>query len=209
MRKRFLASTWISTDGFRELVDLIAKLSRDRINPLIVAIDGRSGAGKSALAGALAAELGAAVIDGDDFYSGGTAGQWEAMIPAERAEHCIDWRRQRSVLEALAQGEEATWHPYDWETDDGRLSDRSCTCRPARVVILEGAYSARPELADLLDLRVMLDVPDEARKERLRRREGEHYRAEWEARWASAEEYYFKNVMPPEAFDLVIRSEGG
>jgi hypothetical protein len=64
-------------------------------------------------------------------------------------------------------------------------------------------------LLDLLDLRVMLDVPYETRSERLRQREGEHSRAEWEARWASAEEYYFKNVMPPEAFNLVIRSEAG
>lgn len=53
----------------------------------------------------------------------------------------------------------------------------------------------------------MLDVPDEVRRQRLRRREGEHYRAKWEARWALAEEYYFEQVMPPEAFDLVIRSE--
>jgi 2-phosphoglycerate kinase len=59
------------TGGFRELVDLIAELSRDRISPLIVAIDGRSGAGKSRLAVAVAVEVGAALIDGDDSYSGG------------------------------------------------------------------------------------------------------------------------------------------
>jgi len=127
------------------------------------------------------------------------------MTPAQRADHCIDWRRQRSVLEAVAQGREATWHAYDWEADDGRLSDRSRTCRPARVVILDGAYSARPELAGLLDLRVLLDVPDEVHREQLRQREGEHYRQEWEARWASAEDAYFTSRMPPEAFDLVIR----
>ena len=82
------------------------------------------------------------------------------------------------------------------------------TCPPGRVVILDGAYSARPELAHLLDLRVMLEVPTRVRRRRLRRREGEHYRAEWKARWALAEEHYFERVMPPEAFDLVIQSEG-
>jgi uridine kinase len=194
----------MTTDGISELVDLIAKSSRDRIGPLIVAIDGRSGAGKSTLAAAVATEVGAAVIDGDDFYSGGTAAQWDAMTPSDRARHCIDWRRQRSVLEPIARGEEATWHPYDWDTDDGRLSDRALSLQPPGVVILEGAYSARPELADLMDLRVMLDVPDQVREQRLRVREGEHYRKEWESRWASAEEYYFENVMPPAAFDLVL-----
>jgi uridine kinase len=186
------------------LVDLIAESGRDRIGPLIVAIDGRSGAGKSTLAAGLATEVGAAVIDGDDFYSGGTTAQWDAMDPSERSRRCIDWRRQRSVLEPIARGEETTWHAYDWDTDDGRLSDRALSLRPPAVVILEGAYSARPELADLLGLRVMLDVPDQVREQRLRLREGEHYRKEWEARWASAEEYYFENVMPPAAFDLVL-----
>ena len=195
----------MSTEELRELVALINESSRDRVDPLIVAIDGRSGAGKSTLASALAQQLGAAVIDGDDFYAGGTSQEWDAMTPAQRADHCIDWRRQRSVLEAVAQGREATWHAYDWEADDGRLSDRSRTCRPARVVILDGAYSARPELAGLLDLRVLLDVPDEVHREQLRQREGEHYRQEWEARWASAEDAYFTSRMPPEAFDLVIR----
>jgi hypothetical protein len=71
-------------------------------------------------------------------------------------------------------------------------------------VILDGAYSARPEFGDLLDMRVLLDVPHEVRRQRLRLREGENYRAEWEARWASAEEYYFERVMPPDAFDLTV-----
>ena len=78
------------------------------------------------------------------------------------------------------------------------------TADPAPVVVLEGAYSCRPELHDLLDLRVLLVVPDEVRRAQLRQREGEAYRAEWDARWAAAEEHYFGTVMPPERFDLVL-----
>ena len=192
-----------------ELAVLIAESARDSATPFIVAIDGRSGAGKSTLAQALAAQTGAAVIDGDDFYSGGTAAQWDALSAAEKAAHCIDWRRQRSVLETLVRGETATWHPYDWNANDGRLSDRACICPPSAVVILEGAYSARPELADLLNLRVLLDVPDDTRQRQLTTREGDGYRVQWEARWAEAEEFYFTNVMPVDSFDLVISSPGG
>ena len=72
------------------------------------------------------------------------------------------------------------------------------------MVILDGAYSARPELADLFDLRVLLDVPRRVRRERLLRREGERDRAEWEARWGEAEDLYFETLMPPESFDLVL-----
>lgn len=187
-----------------ELGEQIAESARNSTKPYIVAIDGRSGAGKSTLARLLTEKLGAVVIDGDDFYSGGTVAEWKSMTPAERAARCMDWQRQRAVLEALARGESATWHPYDWIADDGRLSVRSSTVHPASVVILEGAYSARPELADLLDLRVLLDAPDEVRRRHLNQREGEHYRVEWDALWAAAEQWYFDNVMPRETFDLVI-----
>ncbi len=186
------------------LVEHILTLSADRPTPLVVAIDGGSGAGKSTLAAAVAAGTGAAVIDGDDFYAGATAAEWDAMTPVERVERCIDWRRLRPVLTALAERRPARWHPYDWEADDGRLTNRAEVRRPGDVVILEGVYSARPELADLVHLRVLLAVPAEVRRERVRRREGRDYQPEWEARWTAAEEHYFTVVMPPSAFDLVV-----
>jgi para-aminobenzoate synthetase len=72
------------------------------------------------------------------------------------------------------------------------------------VVLLDGAYSARPELADLFSLRVLLDADREVRRARLLQREGDTYRAEWEARWGDAEDHYFGAVMPHAAFDLVL-----
>ena len=75
------------------------------------------------------------------------------------------------------------------------------------MIILDGAYSARPELADLFDLRVLLDAPADLRRAQLLEREGEDYREEWNARWDEAEQWYFGEVMPPESFDLVIPAE--
>ncbi len=191
-------------DPGSKLASRIRELAEGRSEPLLVALDGRSAAGKSTLAAQVAPLVKACVIDGDDFYSGGTAATWDAMSAAEKVDHCIDWRRQRPVLELLARGETASWHPYDWERDDGSLAPQLITCDPAPVVILDGAYSARPELADLLDLRVLLDAPADLRKARLIQREGEGYREEWNARWDDAEEWYFGKVMPAETFDLVL-----
>ncbi|MGH8943614.1 MAG: uridine kinase family protein [Acidimicrobiia bacterium] len=193
-------------DAASELAGHIRRIGLDRPGPILVALDGRSAAGKSTLAGEVAPLVGAVVIDGDDFYSGGTAETWDAMNAAEKANHCVDWRRQRPVLEKLASGLPATWHPYDWEADDGGLTLTSVVCDPAPVIILDGAYSARPELADLFDLRVLLDAPATLRRAQLIEREGEGYREEWNARWDEAEQWYFGNVMPPESFDLVIEA---
>ena len=92
--------------------------------------------------------------------------------PAERASHVIDWRRQREVLQALRTTGRAEWRPFDWDADDWdsdivplRHEPFRCTATP--VVLLEGAYSARPELHDLLDLRVLLHTPTDLRLRRL------------------------------------------
>lgn len=90
---------------------------------------------------------------------------------------------------------------------DGRRRTTPTTCTPAAVVILEGAYSARPELADLLDLRVLLDAPLATRMRRLSQREGDSYRDDWFARWDEAEQHYFGTVMRADAFDLVLNEK--
>jgi uridine kinase len=172
--------------------------------PVLVALDGRSAAGKSTLAQQVAARTAALVIDGDDFYRGGDDAFWRARSPAEKVDLVIDWRRQRTLLTKVGRGEPARWQPYDWEADD-RRQGAEVNVGPAAVVILDGAYSARRELADLFALRVLLDVPRETRRERLLLREGERYRAEWEARWGRAEDLYFEQLMPRESFDLVLR----
>jgi uridine kinase len=174
--------------------------------PLLVALDGRSGSGKSTLALAVGEATGALVIDGDDFYSGGTDADWDTMTPAEKVEQAIDWRHQREVLETLRRYERATWRPYDWESDDGSFGP-PISGGPADLVILDGAYSARRELADLFALRVLLHVPRGVRRARLLRREGVRDRAEWESRWSDAEDLYFGALMPPHAFDFVIGGE--
>jgi uridine kinase len=172
--------------------------------PYFVAIDGRSGVGKSTLASALAHRLGAVVIEGDDFYAGGV--ELRSDDPASRASACIDWTRQRSIIEALAAGRMAHWRAFDWDAFDGRLRDEPTKIVPAPVVILEGVYAARPELADLLDLRVVLIAPDEMRLARLVAREGAI--GAWERQWHEAEEFYFASIMPTASFDVAVTASG-
>jgi uridine kinase len=176
----------------------------DASRPLVVAIDGRSGTGKSTLARRLAEALPAAVIDGDDFFAGGV--EVRADSAAERAAACIDWRRQRPALLALRAGQPASWRPFDWEAFDGRLAEKASTLDPAPIVLLEGVYSARPELADLVDLRILLELPESVRLARLSAREG--VLGPWELQWHEAEEHYFGCVVPRTSFDLVLALGG-
>ncbi len=173
--------------------------------PRVVAIDGRSGSGKSTLAAALAQALRkrgltVEVIEGDDFFAGGVSVRPEPA--AVLVDLCIDWRRQREVLERLRGGLEARWHRFDWEAFDGSLEAKARACEPAEIVVLEGVYSGRPELADLVDLKVLVSVADEVRQERLLAREGEI--GPWERQWHEAEDVYFSEIAPDDDFDVVL-----
>ena len=181
--------------------------------PMLVAIDGGSGSGKTVLAAAVAAELDAVIVPSDDFFAAGiTDAEWDRMSPAQRAAAAIDWRRLRAeALEPLLAGRTAAWHPFDFEAGtrpDGTypMATNVVIRQPAPVIVLEGAYSARPELADLIDLAVLVDVPTEERHRRLETREEKSFRDAWHTRWDVAEDYYFGQLRPPRSFDLIIPS---
>jgi uridine kinase len=183
----------------------------ERGAPILVALDGPSGAGKSTVAAALAAATGWTIVPSDDFFAAEiTAAEWDARSAEERARDAIDWRRlRREALEPLLAGRAAEWHPFDFasgERADGTygMSREAVRRSPASVIILDGAYSARPELADLIDLSVLLDVPASVCGARLVARDDPDFLAAWHSRWDAAETFYFTHVRPRASFDLVV-----
>lgn len=205
-----------TADPVGMLVARLASSTDGRPGLFVVGIDGRSGAGKSTLAAEVAARLGnpVVVIEGDEFYAGGSAATWDRRTVVGRSESGIDWRRQRQVLDDLRQRGEATWHPFDWDAPTWDADEVPLRAEPIRtvagpgtIVILEGAYSCRPQLHGHLDLRVLLLAPAQLRRHRLVQRDGEDYHDDWAARWTGAEDHYFSAVMPPSRFDLVVGSE--
>jgi para-aminobenzoate synthetase len=187
------------------ITGMIRDLLRVKDGPVLVAIDGRSGSGKSTLAREVVRRSGGVVIEGDDFYSGGSGEAWLRQPVDVRMSKCIDWRRlRREVLEPLLAGRAASWRPFDFAKGVG-LAERVMTREPVGLIVLDGAYSARPELRDLIDLAVLVDVPaDAVRRERLLRREGVEFMTQWHAIWDDAEDFYFRVMSPRESFDLVV-----
>lgn len=192
----------------------IRRLMVDRNTPLLVALDGGSGSGKSTLAVLIAEKLKAALIQSDDFFAADISeAEWEARTPEARAADAIDWRRLRAeALEPLLAGKPAKWHAFDFEAGvrpNGTYAMRTDFVErdPTAVIVLDGAYSTRPELADLIDLSVLIDVPVEVRHDRLAAREEKNFLAAWHARWDAAEAYYFREVRPNSSFDLVVSQD--
>ena len=162
------------------IVSKINKLLECKGGPLLVALDGRSGTGKSTLAEAIARKTDGVVVVSDDFYSGGNDDKWEDVTVEDKVSKAIDWKRIRlEVLEPLLGRKSASWHPLDFKPNVGCVGWKNevVTLEPKDVIILEGAYSSRPELADLVDLSILVETPEDTRRKRLRDREGEDFMA--------------------------------
>ena len=195
-----------------EVVAAVRQLPSRRRRPVLVALDGGSGAGKSTLADLIEEQIDVARIPLDDFFAADVpdAG-WDQRSVQERARDVFDWQRLRAeALEPLLAGRPAAWRAFDFEAGpraDGTYGMRAEPVRrsPAAVILLDGAYSAGPQLADLIDLAVLVDAPIAVRQARLAAREEAGFLYHWHARWDAVEAYYFSEVRPRASFDLVVR----
>ena len=192
--------------GERVELDVLIREWRSRAQrPILVALDGRSGVGKTTLAADIARRHDGAVIVADDFYSGASDADWQRLPAPDRVARVIDWQRLRTeaLEQPLLDGRTARWRPFDWQAGQDTSNDL-LEQQPVPMVVLDGAYSARPELADLIDIAVLLQLDDGTRRSRLIAREGARFMQRWHAIWDPAEDYYFTQVRPAASFDLVL-----
>jgi molybdenum cofactor guanylyltransferase len=185
------------------ILDLAIERQPAAERPVVIAIDGPSCAGKSILATALGLRSGGSILEGDDFYRQTlprlTVRQRETMSDGAVVDAVIDWERLRAeALLPLWGGQLATFQPYDWYADDGRLAPPKII-PAADVIIVEGVYAARPELADLVDVAVYLGVDPEVRAVRYAERTDD---PDWWRFWERGEAHYFSAVRPPASFDI-------
>ncbi|TJY44512.1 hypothetical protein E5161_03805 [Cohnella pontilimi] len=188
------------------IVSIVKRRLVERTGPLVVAIDGGSGAGKSMLAADAALYLGATVIQCDDFFRATiTDEEWDTYTPEQKCLRCIDWQRMRTeVLSPLLAGHKAQYHPFSFSSGNG-LASHFVTVEPSNCIILDGIYSALPVLSDVVHLTILVNVIPELRRHRHNIREGSSD-TEWHARWDAAEDYYFSELRPPSTFDLIVEN---
>ena len=140
---------------------------RSRIGgPLLIAVDGLGGAGKSTLAAQLSAALpGSSIVEVDDFYRPMTAEDRADLGPREGYERYFDWMRLLDeAIEPLRKQLRARFRRYDWEMNS---LGEWCEVAPSDLVIVEGVYSTRPELRPLFGVTVYVDTPRVQRAARM------------------------------------------
>jgi uridine kinase len=175
----------------------------------LISIDGTGGSGKSALARVVAGRLAGTglvtIVHGDDFYRPMAAHDRLLLSPQDGYQRYFDWQRLRDqVLIPLACGTAAEYQRYDWPAH--QLAAGEWHRVPGSgAVIVEGVYSARPELQDYYDLTVWVEAPREVCLRRLADRGHDHGPGNWAERWRAAEEHYVAATRPRARLDLTVR----
>ena len=75
------------------------------------------------------------------------------------------------------------------------------------IVVIEGVYTLRQELADYFDLKVWVDCPRDKRLARGIERDGEGARDWWEKNWMVQEDSYVAAYKPFDKADLILSGE--
>ena len=161
----------------------------------IIAIDGRSGSGKTTYAAKLQKELACFVVHVDDFY-----------LPKEKRDLSkiagnIDFMRLiNDVLRPYRDHHEFFYEPFDCKSQT--LKDKKIIV-DSPYLIVEGSFSLFSLLREYYDYKIYIETLEEIRIERLKKREGERFK-EFKAIWLENERRYFESEDLKKIADLVI-----
>ena len=160
--------------------------------PVVIAVDGRAGAGKSSLAQLVVARLDDVTsVHLDDLFPG-----WDGLAAAPAL-------LTAQVLVPLARDEPAGFRRYDWV--QGAYAERVLVPR-RRFVVVEGCASSVGIARPYADVRVWVDAAPATRMRRGLDRDGDQFGPHWQ-RWADQEDALFAADRTAEHAHVVVRTD--
>ena len=179
-----------------EQVDNVVRNSTRK--PVIIAIDGNCGSGKTTYSSRLATLFSAPVIHCDDFF---LPKEMRTQERLEQAGGNIHYERLRALLARIRNEQPPitdrnknnvmlTYRAYNCSTD----SYKQRTLWRSNVVIVEGSYALHPFVAEFYDLKILLKVDAQTQYQRLLNREGEQGVVAFVNKWIPLENKYFDTL---------------
>ncbi len=163
--------------------------------PFIIAVAGGSASGKTHIARLLVESLGAdraALYSMDNYFAPEKQSEEFYINGSINYDHptAVDLNRLAEDLKRLKAGQSVRIKEYTY----GREVEleKFVTTEPSEFIILEGLYVLHPELSDLTDLKVFVDVDVETRLKRRLKRDTAEGRST-----LGGMEAYFKTVVEP------------
>ncbi len=180
-------------EDFDRVKEKIAELLSTK-EPVLLAVDGFGGAGKSTFATEVQKHFpGAVIIPFDDFFT-----SLEAVYDRKKF--------LEQVLLPLHAGTQAKYQKFDWPK--GEMGDW-VTVEPKGLIIFEGVSMLGEDFNPYYDIRVWLDVAHEVASKRGMDRDKNVYKVDhdekWEKIWIPGEKEYAKSE-PWKRADFLIKN---
>lgn len=167
--------------------------------PLILAVDGRCGSGKSSLAAFLSGELHCPVFHLDDFFLPPELRTPQRLsVPGENVHH---ERFLAEVITPFLSGRDVVFRPFSCRTG---TFDPAVQIPAVPFAIAEGSYALHPCLRPYYAASVFVTCSSEQQRSRLLHRVGPQRFSAFESRWIPLEEQYFAAHHPQDIADLVF-----
>lgn len=167
--------------------------------PALIAIDGRSGSGKTLLAQAIAVHLRCPVFHLDHFFLPPELRTQERLSQPGGNVHFE--RVRDELLSPLLTGGTVCFRP--WNCRAG-CYDPPVRWSGSRTAVIEGSYALHPALRAFYGLQIFLTCAPEVQRARLLNREGEVRLHTFLERWIPLEETYFCSYHLPDGCDFLL-----
>lgn len=166
---------------------------------VVVAIDGKCGAGKSTFARSLIEKYGGRLYHADDYFL-----RPEQRTPERLAEIGGNFDRERfysEVVIPVTQGEETVCKRFSCATMTLEGEVRTAF---APLTVIEGCYCLHPELGRYYDISVFMNVDAEEQSRRILERSGKEKHKRFVSEWIPMENAYFYSMKIPEKCNFIL-----
>lgn len=159
---------------------------------VVIAIDGRSGSGKTQLAkSVIQLDPDISIIEIENFYQG-----WHGLATGPL-------RLAREVLRPWAAGLPGRARFWDWHAMEWEQRLREMPKPSSQKVLIEGCGAGAKTLDPFLSGLVWVEAPERVRYERAMARDGEVFAPHWRE-WADQEDELFATNNTAARADLIV-----
>ncbi len=164
----------------------------------VIGIDGNSAAGKTTLAQCLSELYECEVIHMDDFFLPLPLRTEKRLSEVGGNVHYE--RFLEEVTAGIKSGREFSYRTFSCE----KMSyTGKCVVSGQNMLVVEGAYSMRPEFRELYDFKIFMKLSLEKQLERIRKRNGEKQCEIFRTKWIPMENNYFDTFHVEENCDCI------
>lgn len=185
------------------LVQLELKWKQAESRRFIVGIEGNSAAGKTTLSECLQSLYQCEVIHMDDFFLPPDLRTEERLKEPGGNVHYE--RFAEEVKQSIQKEKEFSYQIFSCH-EMGYVGTRKISA--SDMLVIEGAYSMRPEFRELYDYRIFMKLKEEAQLKRILERNGAELCETFKNKWIPMENLYFQAFSVEENCDYVIEENG-